>query len=268
MPSPFRELHTPGQPFIIPNPWDIGSAHILAGLGFKALASTSAGAAHAAGLADGGLGFEANLAHCATLVRATTLPVSADLEFGAGHSPEDAAITVLRAAEAGLAGCSIEDFGGDDVGLYDISLATDRIAAAAEAARALPGDFVLTARAEAFLRGAPDLGAVIARLGRFAEAGADVLYAPGLPDIDAIRSLSAEVPCPVNVLMGSPALPYTLADLAEAGVARVSLGSWLSRLAYGRVIRAAQLMIEEGIFDVASDAASFPELEAFFPPRV
>jgi 2-methylisocitrate lyase-like PEP mutase family enzyme len=256
----FRALHE--SVFIIPNPWDPGTARLLASLGFKALATTSAGFAFSRGLPDGGVGFEAMIAHCRDMVAATELPVSADLEKGKGDTPESAAETVFAAAAAGLAGCSIEDHGGDAADpIYDFSLAVERIAAAAEAARALKHDFVLTARSENFLWGRRDLDDTIRRLQAFEKAGADVLYAPGLDDIATVRAICSAVTRPVNVL----AVPqFTVGALAEAGVRRISLGSKLTNLAFGAVERAGRQMLDEGSFAFARDIKPFGELQRLF----
>lgn len=259
----FRALHQ--SVFVIPNPWDPGTARFLASLGFKALATTSAGFAFSRGLPDGGVGFEAMIAHCRDLVASTDLPVSADLEKGKGDSPESAAETVFAAAAAGLAGCSIEDHGGDPANpIYDFALAVERIAAAAEAARALKHDFVLTARSENFLWGRRDLDDTIRRLQAFEKAGADVLYAPGLDDLAQVRDICSAVTRPVNVL----AVPqFTVAALAEAGARRISLGSKLTNLAFGAVERAAREMLDCGTFDFARQIKPFGELQKLFSPH-
>lgn len=256
----FRDLHA--SAFIIPNPWDIGTAKLLASFGFKALATTSAGFAFSRGLADGGVGFEAMIAHCKELAGATHLPVSADLEKGKGDSPASAAETIFAAEAAGLAGCSIEDFSGDaEKPIYEFSHAVDRIAAAVEAARALKRDFVLTARAENFLHGRPDLDDTIKRLQAYEKAGADVLYAPGLADIETVQAVCSAVSRPVNVL----AIPgFSLAALAEAGAKRISLGSKLSNYAFGMLERAAHEMLEKGTFEFSRDAMAFARLQAMF----
>lgn len=262
----FRDLHVPGRPFIIPNPWDLGSLRILEAAGFKALATTSAGHAFSLGRREGQVTREEVLAHCRMLAGATSLPVSADLEKGFGDSPESAAETIRAAAETGLAGASIEDHTGDKhAPIYDASLAAERIAAAVEAARALPRDFVLTARAENHLWGRHDLDDTIARLQAFEAAGADVLYAPGLRDIETIRTVCSALSKPFNAIMGLGGVTLTVAELAEAGVARISVGSALARLAYGHVVRAAREMAEAGSFGFGADAMGFAELEAQFP---
>lgn len=256
----FRDLHA--SAFIIPNPWDIGTAKLLTAFGFKALATTSAGYAFSRGLPDGGVGFEAMIAHCRELVAATDLPVSADLEKGKGDSPERAAETVFAAEAAGLAGCSIEDFSGDpEKPVYEFSHAVERVAAAVEAARSLKHDFVFTARAENFLHGRPDLDDTIRRLQAFEKAGADVLYAPGLTDIETVRTLCSAVSKPVNVL-AQPG--FSLAALAEAGAKRVSLGSKLANFTFGMLERAANEMVRDGTFEFSRDAMAFARLQRMF----
>lgn len=261
----FRALHEQDGAFIIPNPWDAGTARILAALGFKALATTSAGHAFSLGVPEGAVTWDDTLAHCRMLVAATDLPVSADLEKGLGDSPESAAASVCAAAATGLAGCSLEDHTKRrDAPIFDFTLAVERIAAAAEAARGLAHDFVLTARCENFLWGRPDLDDTIRRLQAFENAGADVLYAPGLRDLDTIRQLCAAVTKPVNVVMGLPGTVFDVQQLTEAGVKRISVGSALSRLAYGAFIKAAQEMQHAGTFTFASEAIGFAEIERYF----
>jgi 2-methylisocitrate lyase-like PEP mutase family enzyme len=260
----FRALHERPGAFVIPNPWDVGTARILAGLGFEALATTSAGMAFALGRRDGAVSRDDALAHARTIVSATALPVSADLENGFGDAPETVAETIRLAARTGLVGGSIEDATGDpDRPIYDRSLAVERIAAAVEAARALPFPFTLTARAENFLHGRPDLDDTIGRLQAFEGAGADVLYAPGLRDLGMIRTVCAAVGRPVNVIMGLAGAPFSVDDLAAAGVRRISLGSALSRAALGTFLRAAREIKEHGTFTFAEGAASFAEIEEF-----
>ena len=256
----FRELHA--SAFIIPNPWDIGTAKLLEILGFKALATTSAGFAFSRGLPDGGVAFDAMIGHCKEIAAATGLPVSADLEKGKGDSPESAAEAVFAAAAAGLAGCSLEDYSGDgDKPIYDFAQAVERVAAAVEAARTLRHDFVFTARAENFLHGRPDLDDTIRRLQAFEKAGADVLYAPGLTEIAQVRTLCAALEKPVNVL----AIPaFTLAALADAGAKRISVGSKLTNYAFGAVERAGKEMLEHGTFAFARDAMAYDRLQAMF----
>lgn len=262
----FRRLHEEPGAFIIPNPWDIGTARILAAMGFRALATTSAGMAFSRGVADGQVSAAETLAHCQAIVGATSLPVSADLEKGLGDSPESAAETIRRAAGIGLAGCSLEDYTGmPDAPIYDFTLAVERIAAAAQASDSLAHDFVLTARCENFLWDRPDLDETIRRLQAFEAAGADVLYAPGLRDIDAIRTVCQALTKPVNVLMGIKGVTFGVAELVEAGVKRISIGSSLARLAYGAFVGAAKEMMGDGTFNYTDRAIGFAELEGFFP---
>lgn len=245
----FRAMHDAGAPFLIPNPWDAGSARILEGLGFKALATTSSGFALTLGRRDYAVTRDEALEHCRAVAEAVDIPVTADLENGFGLTAEDAAETIRRAAQTGLSGGSIEDSSGDgNAPIIDASLAAERIAAAAEAAKAAGNGFVLTARAEGFLHGQGDLDAVIARLQSFAEAGADVLYAPGLPDMDAVRAVCASVSKPVNILVIGPLAKHTVADFAEAGAARLSVGGALAWAAYA-ALAGAQEMLSEGRFD-------------------
>ena len=256
----FRELHT--KAFVIPNPWDIGTAKLLAHLGFKALATTSAGYAFSRGLANGDVGFEAMIAHCKELAAATSLPVSADLERGKGDSPESAAETIFAAEAAGLAGCSIEDHTGDPAKpIYEFSHAVERVAAAAEAARSLKRDFVFTARAENYLWNIQDLDDTIKRLQAFERAGADVVYAPGIGDIETVKTVCSAVSLPVNVLAVTG---FTVEALADAGAKRISVGSKLTSVAFGAVRRAAQEMLGPGTFDYAKDGMAFAELQALF----
>lgn len=261
----FRALHEGPGAFILPNPWDAGTARIFAALGYPALATTSAGMDFSRGVAEGTTSREDLFAHCASIVAATPLPVSADLEMGLGDSPESAGETIRAAAALGLAGGSLEDHTGrPEAPIYDFALAVERIAAAAEARNGLPGDFVLTARAENFLWGRADLDDTIRRLQAFEAAGADVLYAPGLPDIEAVRTVCASVSRPVNVVIGIGKTRFTREELSEAGVRRISIGSSLARLAYGAVIRAARAMQSEGRFDFLDEAMGFAEIEALF----
>ena len=263
--STFRALHDGPGAFIIPNPWDVGTARILASMGFKALATTSAGMAFALGIREGQATPDQVLDHCRTLVAATPLPVSADLEKGFGDSPQSVAETIRAAAATGLAGGSIEDHTGDpDRPVYEFDHAVDRIAAAVEAARAVPGDFVLTARCENLLWGRDDLDDTIRRLQAFEAAGADVLYAPGLYDLETIRTVCSAVTKPVNVVMGMPGATFDAAALAAAGVRRISVGSALSRLAYGVFIDAAREMADDGSFRFAHKAMGFAEIEGHF----
>lgn len=264
----FRHLHEEPGLFVIPNPWDVGSARILASLGFKALATTSAGLAFSLGRADGDLAPLEVLAHCREIVEATPLPVSADLERGFGDSPESAAETIRAAAGTGLAGASLEDYTGDrERPIYDFELAVERVQAAAEAARSLANDFVFTARCENLLHGRPDLDDVILRLQAYERAGADVLYAPGLRGLEDIRTVCASVSRPVNVVMGLPGVALTVTELADAGVKRVSVGSALARLAYTAVVDAAKAMQDPGSFAWAAGALGFAPLEALVTGR-
>lgn len=259
----FRELHERDGTFVIPNPWDRGSARILASMEFEALATTSAGFAFSQGVADGGVSLDMMLEHCREIVEATPLPVSADLEKGFGDRPEAVADTVRRAAATGLAGGSIEDYTGDPAApIFPFELAVERIAAATEAARGVDRDFILTARAENFLHGRPDLDDTIRRLQAFEKAGADVLYAPGLTELGQIRTVCESVSRPVNVVMGLPGTTFGVAELAAARVKRISVGSSLARLAYGELIRAASEIRDSGTFTYAEGAASFRDIEA------
>ncbi len=257
-----RALHAGPGAFVIPNPWDIGTAKFLQNLGFPALATTSAGFAFSRGLKDGAVGFEAMIQHCRELAGAVEVPVSADLEKGKGDSPESAGETVFAADAAGLAGCSIEDNSGDQARpIYEFSHALERVSAAVGAARALKTDFVFTARAENFLCGRPDLDDTIRRLQAFDEAGADVLYAPGLTTLDQVRAICSAVSKPVNVL----AIPgFTVASLSEAGARRISLGSKLSTYAFAMVKRAAEEIRANGSFEFARDGMPFAELQGMF----
>lgn len=265
----FQALHARAGAFVIPNPWDAGTARILAALGFEALATTSAGLAFALGQRDGAAGRDATLANARAIAEATDLPVSADLENGFGHRPEDAAETIRLAAAAGLVGGSIEDASVEAAQpIYRFQQAVERIAAAVEAARALPFPFVLTARAENFLHGRPDLDDTIRRLQAFEQAGADVLYAPGLPNLDAVRAVCAAVSRPVNVLAGGSGAALSVAALAAAGVRRISLGSALSRAALGGFIRAAREIKEHGSFGFAAEALPFAEANDFMQPAL
>jgi 2-methylisocitrate lyase-like PEP mutase family enzyme len=243
----FLALHHGPSPLLLPNPWDVGSAKLLASLGFSALATTSSGFAATLGLPDGAVTREQALAHSAAIVAATPLPVSADLENGYAHEPSGVAETVRLAIGAGLAGCSVEDFTRDQGNpIYDRGLAAERVAAAAQAASAGPGRLVLTARAENYLHGRPDLADTIARLQAYQEAGADVLYAPGLSTLDEIRSVIASVDRPVNVLALAGGPP--VAELAAAGVSRISVGGSFAFAALGALVEAATELREEGTY--------------------
>jgi 2-methylisocitrate lyase-like PEP mutase family enzyme len=260
----FRALHQ-GPLFVLPNPWDAGSARILASMGFAALATTSAGLAFSLGRrdAESAVSRDEALANAAAIIAATDLPVSADLENGYGDAPEDAALTIRLAAETGLVGGSIEDATGNAAQpIYAFQHAVERVAAAAEAARALPFPFTFAARAENFLHGHRDLDDTIRRLQAFEAAGADVLFAPGLPDLAAIRLVCASVSKPVNVVLGARDTPYTLADLAKAGVTRVSTGSSFARAALGGMIDAARELLGPGSVTYLDQAPASSELSS------
>ena len=261
----FRALHAADSTFVIPNPWDAGTAAVLAGLGFKALATTSSGLAFVLGRADGtrAVTREDALANARDIVNATDLPVNGDLENCYADDPEEAAATIAMAAEAGLVGCSIEDYSGDaNTGIYDFELSVNRVRAAVAAARALPFPFTLTARAENLIRGRDDLDDTIRRLQAFEEAGADVLYAPGLNDVDSIRAVTSSVSKPVNALATPANTHLTLADYAAAGARRVSLGGTLARVASGAFLRSAREIAEHGTFTSGQGAGSMGELNA------
>jgi 2-methylisocitrate lyase-like PEP mutase family enzyme len=239
----FCALHE-GEPFVIPNPWDAGSARVMENLGFEALATTSGGFAFTLGREDGEVGLEELAGHVTALDRATSLPISVDLENGFGPFPEDAAAAIVRAAEAGAVGGSIEDYGRNE-GIYAFDLAVERVAAAAEAARSLDFPFTFTARAENHIRGNPDFEDTIARLQAFEAAGADVLYAPGLREVDEVRAVCGATSKPVNVL----ALPgLSMAEVVEAGAQRVSVGSSLAWVAVEAMAAAAERVRDEGDF--------------------
>jgi len=260
----FKELHQGPGAFVIANAWDAGTARILAGLGFEALATSSGAAAGVLGRRDGTMTREETLEHARSIVEATDLPVSADLENGFGDAPATVAETIRLAAEAGLVGGSIEDAtGNEEKPLYDLGLATERVAAAAEAARALPFAFALTARAENFLRGNPDLDDTIQRLQAFEKAGADVLFAPGLPDLASVRAVCAAVSKPVSFMVAIRGKSFSIAELEEAGVRRVSLAQALYRAAMGGLLEAAREVKEKGTFGFLDRAMSTPELNGF-----
>lgn len=249
----FRALHARAEVFVIPNPWSIGTAKLLESLGFEALATTSSGHAYSLGRPDGmrAVNREEALGHAADIAAATAVPVSADLERGYGDDPATVAETVRLAGEAGLAGCSIEDSTGDPTApIYEYGLAVERIAAAVATARAVPGDFMLTARSENYLHGRPELSDTVRRLQAFQEAGADVLYAPGLSDIEDVARLVAAVDRPVNVLARPQ---WTVDELQEAGVSRISIGGAMAIAAYGAVFNAAQEILNIGSFGYTRD---------------
>ena len=264
----FKALHERPGIFVIPNPWDAGSAKALASLGFEALATTSAGFAFSLGRPDRAIAVsrEETLEHAQVIVEATSLPVSADLENGFGDKPETCAETIRLAAKAGLVGGSIEDATARiEEPVYQFDLSVERVKAAAQAARDLPFPFTLTARAENFLLGRPDLKDTIRRLEAFADAGADVLYAPGLKTREEIGAVvKAVAPKPVNVVMGLVGVSLSLSELADLGVKRVSVGSALARAAYGAFLRAAEEIRREGSFTFAEEAVPFARINAMF----
>jgi len=261
----FRALHQRDGAFVIPNPWDPGTARLLELLGFEALATTSAGSAFSAGRRDNAMGRDEVMADISRIASATNLPVSADLENGFGDSPETVAETIRLAAAAGLAVGSIEDMSRQaGRSIYEREHAVERIRAAAEAARALPFAFTLTARAENYLGGRPDLRDTIQRLEAYQTAGADVLYAPGLTSKDDIAAVVRAVDRPVNVVMGLQGVQLSMAELSAMGVKRVSVGSALARAALGAFLRAAREMREHGTFTFAADAVSYRDLNAMF----
>ncbi len=257
----FLALHEAPGAFLIPNPWDIGSACLLAGLGFEALATSSAASACALGRRDGGLTRDEALAHARSIVEATDLPVSADLEKGFGDAPECVAETLRLAAGVGLVGCTIEDATGNpDRPLYDDDLAIERIAAAAEAARALPFPFLLTARAHNLLYPGSSLDDTISRLQAFEAAGASVLFAPGLPDLAAVRAVCAAVSKPVNFMVGIQGKSFSVGELAAAGVKRISLATSLYRAAMTGLLDAAREVKDTGQFTFLDRCVTTPEL--------
>ncbi|MGE0752015.1 MAG: oxaloacetate decarboxylase [Variibacter sp.] len=260
----FRRLHQSGC-FVIPNPWDIGSAKYLQSLGFKALATTSAGAAWAVGCADGDTPRDVMLAHIRMIVETTDLPVNADFEGGFADAPEGVAESVKLCVATGVAGLSIEDYTGDRAKpLYDIDFAVARIKAARAAIDQSGGGVILTGRAEGLIRGVPDLEGMIERLQAYADAGADCLYAPGLTMSEQISAVvKAVAPKPVNVLMGQPN-PLRVHHLADLGVRRISVGGSLARAAWGGFMHAAKLIADEGSFDGFKDAAPSAELNKLF----
>lgn len=261
----FRALHERTSAFIIPNPWDIGTARILAHLGFEALATTSMGYAFSLGRRDNTLNRAESLAHASAIVSATDLPVSADLENGFGDDPKVVAETIQLAAGVGLVGGSIEDATGcPDDPIYEMHHAVERVRAAAEAARALPFPFTLTARAENFLHGRPDMRDTIKRLQAFQEAGADVLYAPGLATKRDIGTVVGSVDRPVNVVMGLRGAQLSVVELSAIGARRISVGSALYRTALGAFLGAAREMCEQGTFTFAKTAVSPAEISSIF----
>lgn len=264
----FHALHQRAGIFVAPNPWDAGSARVLETLGFKALATTSAGLAFALGKPDGhaAVGREETLQNARQIINATTLPVAADLENGFGDDPSACAETILLAAAAGLAGGSIEDATGHpNDPIYPFELAVERVKAAVAAAHSLPHPFVLTARAENLIYGRPDLKDTIKRLVAFADAGADVLFAPGLKTPEEITAVvKAVAPRPVNVIMGLSGGHFSLHQLEDLGVKRVSIGSSLVRAAYGAIFRAAEEILQQGTFTYADAAKPYVDMNKLF----
>lgn len=256
----FLALHKQPQAFVIPNPWDLGSARILEAIGYQALATSSQGFAFTRGYRDGHVERDLMLEHCADLVSAVAVPVSADLEDGYGDTPAQVADTYRLAATVGLAGASIEDYSGGK--LLETAAAVERIEAAMDGIEASGKGFVLTARAEGFLRGAPNLADVIERLNRYAEAGAQVLYAPGLPDLGALTTLCAEVNLPVNALVVGAFTHSTVAELTQAGASRLSLGSMFSHLVFTKLVKAATETHTLGSFGWAAEIGADPEIGA------
>jgi 2-methylisocitrate lyase-like PEP mutase family enzyme len=263
----FHALHLAPGAFVIPNPWDAGSARLLAALGFQALATSSWASAGTLGRRDGGVSRTEAIAMARAIAASVDIPVSADLENGFGDTPEYVAETIQLAGEAGLVGGSIEDATGDAANpLYDITLAAERIAAAVEVARRLPFRFVLTARAENFIRGRPDLDDVIKRLQAYEKAGADVLFAPGLRDLAAVRTVCAAVTKPVNFMNAIPH-PFTVAELAEAGVKRISLAAALYRSAMTSLRDAATEVMKNGTFRFVDQSMNSADLAAMMRPN-
>jgi 2-methylisocitrate lyase-like PEP mutase family enzyme len=263
----FRALHERPGIFVMPNPWDAGTAKLFASLGFEALATTSLGLANALGRVDGALAIsrEEVIANCRAIASATELPVNADLENGYADDPAEAATIFKLAADAGIVGGSIEDASGDPAKpIYDFNLAVERVTAAAETAHALPFPFTLTARAENFLHGRRDLDDTVRRLQAFAAAGADVLYAPGLRDLETIRQVVAAVGKPLNVVMSAADPELTAQQLAGVGVKRISVGGALSRLAFAAIRDAAVAMREGGAFQWVRDTMPTQDLKAIF----
>lgn len=260
----FRNLHERPGTFIIPNPIDGGSARILAALGFEALATSSGAMAGALGRRDGHVSREEAMEHCGRIVRATDLPVSGDLEHGYGDEPAAVARTIELAAAAGLVGCSIEDSTGDrEHPLFEFEAAVARVAAAVEAARKLPFPFMLTARTENFTRGDADFDETVRRLRAFESAGADVLFAPGIPTLDTVRAICQSVSTPVNFMAGIPGRSFTVRELAEAGVKRVSVATSLYRAAMTGVLAAARELLADGTFNYVDSSVPPQELNSY-----
>jgi 2-methylisocitrate lyase-like PEP mutase family enzyme len=260
----FQALHQAPGYFVIPNPWDGASARILANLGFLALATSSGAHAGTLGRRDGKVTQDEALAHARTIVSVTDLPVAADLEKGFGDAPSAAADTIRKAAEVGLVGGSIEDATGDKARpIYDLTQATERVVAAVEAARKLSFPFTLTARSENFIRGNPNLDDTIKRLQAYERAGADVLFAPGLPDLAAVRTVCAAVSKPFNFMIGIKGKSFTVAELADAGVKRISLGTSLYRAAMTGLLDASREIKDKGAFGFVERSVASPDLNAY-----
>ncbi|HKV15781.1 MAG TPA: isocitrate lyase/phosphoenolpyruvate mutase family protein [Reyranella sp.] len=263
--SMFRALHERPGAFIIPNPWDAGTARMLAALGFEALATTSLGVANGLGRVDSSVTRDEVIANCRIIAEATDLPVNVDLENGFAHVPEDAAVSIRLAAEAGAVGGSIEDFTGDRKNaIYDFDLSVARVKAAVKVARTLPVPFMVTARAENLIRGRNDMADTIRRLQAYQEAGADVLYAPGLRNLAEVRQVVGAVKRPFNIVTGWLDPDITAADLAEAGAKRISVGGALSRLALAAFVQAGRAMKEQGSFAWMRDMANVADLGKLF----
>ena len=261
----FIALHERDGAFVIPNPWDAGSARVLAHMGFEALATSSGAKAGVLGRVDGKVTRAEALTNAKTIVDATGLPVAADLENGFGDSPEEVAITIQEAWTVGLVGASIEDFSGDtEQPIYDLNRSVRRIEAAVAAARSCPFHFTLTARAENFVRGNPDLDDTIQRLRAYEAAGADVLFAPGLPDLAAVRTVCASLSKPFNFMVGISGRSFSVADLTAAGVKRISLATSLYRAAMTGLVEAAREVKERGTFDYLDRAIATPDLNSHF----
>ncbi len=257
----FRALHERAGAFVIPNPWDVGSARVLAGMGFEALATTSSGFAYSIGRRDNTFSREESMAHLRALVANVDVPINADLGNAFGDDPATVAATFREVAALGLAGASVEDDSGDpDNPIYEFELAVERVRAAAAVTSALPFPFMLTARAENFLNGRRDLADTIRRLQAFQDAGADVLYAPGISTKEEIAAVTSSVDRPVNVLIGLPGMTFSVSDLAELGVKRISTGGLLARAAIGALMRAGAEMRDEGTFTFVKDTGAFRDV--------
>jgi 2-methylisocitrate lyase-like PEP mutase family enzyme len=264
----FVALHQNSGCFLIPNPWDKGSAILLESMGFKALASTGAGYAFTLGKADLAVGAKDMLGYFKDLCDVTDVPVSADMQNGFGDSPESAAQTIIEAARVGLVGGSIEDAGGNSLNaIYDIDFATERIAAAVQASKSLNFKFMLTARCENYLYGNPSIGDTIKRLQAYQEAGADVLYAPGIQSVEDIKAVLSSIDRPMNLLMGFASSPLTVAEVAALGVKRISIGGSMARAAMGALKRAGAEMLEHGTFSYAKEALAGKDLNALFTSK-